>query len=59
MPDNIADGRDYDGNFGGPHPGVVLMGMCDGSVHAISYDIDPTMHGRLGSRKDGEVATLP
>ena len=51
--------RDYDGNFGGPHSGVVLMGMCDGSVHSISFDIDPVMHGRLANRKDGEVTTLP
>jgi prepilin-type N-terminal cleavage/methylation domain-containing protein len=59
IPDTIGDNRDYDGHFGGPHNGVVLMGMCDGSVHAISFDIDPTTHGRLGSRKDGEVVTLP
>jgi prepilin-type N-terminal cleavage/methylation domain-containing protein len=51
--------EDYDGTFGGPHSGVVLMGMCDGSVHGISYDIDPEMHRRLASRKDGEVVTLP
>jgi type II secretory pathway pseudopilin PulG len=49
---------DHDGAFGGPHSGVVLMGMCDGSVHSISYDIDPVMHGRLGNRKDGEVVDL-
>jgi hypothetical protein len=58
MPDTVEDGRDYDGNFGGPHPGVVLMGMCDGSVHGISFDIDPVMHGRLANRKDGEVINI-
>lgn len=59
--DRNTDGTpaDYDGAFGGPHSGVVLMGMCDGSVQSISYDIDPVMHGRLGNRKDGEVVTLP
>ncbi len=50
---------DHDGSFGGPHAGVVLMGMCDGSVHGISFDIDPVMHGRLANRKDGEPVTLP
>jgi prepilin-type N-terminal cleavage/methylation domain-containing protein len=55
IPDSVGDANDYDGNFGGPHSGVVLMGMCDGSVHSISYDIDTTLHGRLGNRKDGEV----
>jgi prepilin-type N-terminal cleavage/methylation domain-containing protein len=41
MPDSVSVVKDYDGNFGGPHAGVVLMGMCDGSVHGISFDIDP------------------
>lgn len=51
--------QDHDGSFGGPHAGVVLMGMCDGSVHGISFDIDPIMHGRLANRKDGDPVTLP
>jgi prepilin-type N-terminal cleavage/methylation domain-containing protein len=43
--------------FGGRHAGVMLMGMCDGSVHRFAY-------GRLGlgaivSRNGGEVVTLP
>jgi prepilin-type N-terminal cleavage/methylation domain-containing protein len=59
MPDSVADGKDYDGNFGGPHAGVVLMAMCDGSVHGISFDIDTTTHGRLGNRKDGEAVSVP
>jgi prepilin-type N-terminal cleavage/methylation domain-containing protein len=57
MPDSATG--DYDGNFGGPHAGVVLMGMCDGSVHGISFDIDPITHGRLGNRKDGEAVSIP
>jgi prepilin-type N-terminal cleavage/methylation domain-containing protein len=63
IPDSIpileADRNKYNGNFGGPHAGVVLMAMCDGSVHGISFDIDPTIHGRLGNRKDGEVVSVP
>ena len=64
MPDNVAipltdDQSKYDGNFGGPHNGVVLMSMCDGSVHGISFDIDPVMHARLANRKDGEAVTIP
>ena len=58
IPDTIGDNKDYDGNFGGPHSGVVLMGMCDGSVHGISFDIDPVTHGRLANRKDGEVVSI-
>jgi hypothetical protein len=59
IPDTIGDNKDYDGNFGGPHAGVVLMGMCDGSVHGISFDIDPTTHARLANRKDGEAVSIP
>jgi len=58
-PDSPSPAVDHDNAFGGPHPGVVLMGMCDGSVHGISYDIDLTMHGRLANRKDGEPVTIP
>jgi len=64
MPDSVSipatdDQSKYDGQFGGPHAGVVLMGMCDGSVHGISFDIDPQIHGRLANRKDGEAVTIP
>jgi prepilin-type N-terminal cleavage/methylation domain-containing protein/prepilin-type processing-associated H-X9-DG protein len=45
-------------NWGSPHPGGLNMGMCDGSVQSISYDIDLEMHRRLGHRRDGEVVTV-
>ncbi len=41
--------------FGGPHAGAVNMAFCDGSVHAISYDIDPKVHAMLCDRQDGEA----
>jgi len=44
--------------FGGPHPGVVMMVMCDGSVHGVSYAINPTVHRNLANRADGEVVSL-
>ena len=40
--------------FGGPHPGACMFVFGDGSVHAISYSIDVTVHTRLANRKDGE-----
>ncbi len=28
------------------------MAMCDGSVHQVSYSIDPNVHRVLGNRLD-------
>jgi prepilin-type N-terminal cleavage/methylation domain-containing protein len=59
-------GPDYDGpellpgtlhpknyQFGGPHPGVVIMTYCDGSVHSIDYDIDHDVFRATTVRNDG------
>ena len=44
-----------DWNFGSTHPTGLHMGMCDGSVQKISYDIDPQVHSASAGRNDNEV----
>jgi prepilin-type N-terminal cleavage/methylation domain-containing protein len=48
----------YACNFGSAHS-VLLMGMCDGSVRTIGFDLDPVIHGRLGNRADDEAVSIP
>lgn len=43
--------------FGSAHAAFHIA-MCDGSVHAVSYEIDPLVHWRLGNRQDGETASV-
>jgi hypothetical protein len=43
------------GSFGGSHPDMFLAGFCDGSVTAISYNVDLEIFKRACSRDDGEV----
>jgi prepilin-type N-terminal cleavage/methylation domain-containing protein len=41
--------------FGSAHPAGCLFVYLDGSVHMISYDVDPAAYHVLGNRFDGEV----
>lgn len=46
----------YTWNFGSTHAGGANMGMCDGSVRMIGYDVDLVrVHKRLANREDGGV----
>jgi hypothetical protein len=48
-------GLDAYQGFGGPHSGVWQVVLCDGSVHAIPYEMDVVIHMRLANRFDGEA----
>ena len=46
--------------FGSVHAASFCMSFCDGSVRWIPYDVDSTVHRRLGNRRDGHaLAPLP
>jgi prepilin-type N-terminal cleavage/methylation domain-containing protein/prepilin-type processing-associated H-X9-DG protein len=41
-------------SFGSPHSSGCNFALADGSVHTISYSIDPQIHANLANRKDGQ-----
>ncbi len=41
--------------FGAVHTGGINAAFADGSVHSISYEVDPVAFNRLGAKDDGEV----
>ena len=41
--------------FGGPHPGICLFAMCDGSTQSISSNTNTTVLALLAERADGNV----
>jgi hypothetical protein len=45
-------------SFGSAHTPGFQGVLCDGSVHFLSYRINPTTWKNLCSRNDGQVVTL-
>ncbi len=41
--------------WGSAHLEGFNVAMCDGSVHLITFTIDPTVHWNLGARNDGQT----
>ena len=52
------DAGDRIEDLGGLHPGIFLVGFCDGRVEVMSSQIDPTMLQALLTIAGGEVANL-
>jgi prepilin-type processing-associated H-X9-DG protein len=46
--------EDFGFHFGSAHPGKFHVAMCDGSVQAITNDVDLAIHRAAGSRDEGE-----
>lgn len=46
-------------SFGSAHPGSFQYGVCDGSVHTMSFQVDLEVYRRLGDIRDGQVVNLP
>ncbi len=44
--------------FGGPHPGICMFVVCDGSVRALSVTLDLQTLTFLGIPNDGNVVTI-
>ncbi|MBA4105041.1 MAG: hypothetical protein C0485_04725 [Pirellula sp.] len=57
--DRAGTTSQIDRAFGSAHSAVFNMVYCDGSVHSLSYEIDPITHGSLASRLDGNPVTTP
>ena len=58
MPDR-NDSSYYCLQFGGPHPGVFVVVMADGSVKPINYEISELVFRQLTIRNDGKAPQLP
>ena len=41
--------------YGSAHANACCFALCDGSIHWISYAIDPQVHHNLGNRADGNT----
>ncbi|TWU22573.1 DUF1559 domain-containing protein [Bythopirellula polymerisocia] len=45
-------------DFGSAHPGGINAVFADGSVHVITYDVDPFVFDYLGDREDGQIVDM-
>jgi prepilin-type N-terminal cleavage/methylation domain-containing protein len=57
-PDTLGD-TTAQAAFGSAHPSSFHMTFCDGSVRAVSYDVDLYTHSYLANRQDGQTVQVP
>src|SRR5205807_2309310 len=55
--DPLDNSGSYSDKFGGPHIGIVMFALCDGSVRPIKTSIDTANLRRLANRFDGQAIT--
>ena len=58
-PDSSPFVANLEGAFGGPHPNVFNMAMCDGSIRAIDFSVNGQVHFLLSCRADRQSVTPP
>jgi prepilin-type N-terminal cleavage/methylation domain-containing protein len=58
LPDLHAPTGDGDLRFGSSHTGGFCIVLADGSVHFLTYSIDPVAFRYLGDRSDGQVIDM-
>jgi hypothetical protein len=51
--DRVVTGGEY-GQWGSAHKAAWNVAFCDGSVHALAYNIDLTVHQRNANRRDSK-----
>jgi prepilin-type N-terminal cleavage/methylation domain-containing protein len=57
--DGVSWNANLEGAFGGPHVGVFMAAMCDGSVRTIDLQINEAVHFLLACRADRQAAQVP
>jgi prepilin-type N-terminal cleavage/methylation domain-containing protein len=53
LPDTIVDGQ-----FGGPHPGVVMAALADGSVRSVRFSVKLSVFRLFCRRNDGQPFSM-
>jgi len=53
--DEVAPDPLFVGGFGSYHPGMIMIGMADGSTRALVNTVSTELLHQIGHRSDGEI----